>query len=342
MNERKLTTNALEQLAFNTGLIGSVTEYAPLLGRNDNNNALIQFDNPKAQLVAELMKWAANTDSGAIIRKLNAMASGHDKVLICDYVNEELGRRLREANINYLDKVGNAYLNVPSIHVSIQGKVPADKVIPGKTNRLFTEAGLKVIFALLTNQHLLNANYRQIADSANVSMGAIGWVLRELKDQAFIVESIRKRRWNDRPGLLAQWVEEYPMLRNKTQVGRYYTQDTNWWKTVNLDKYSGILGGEIAALTYKHDFSPKLGSIYVGRNKQGSLVRDLQLVKADDLSPGLNPNIEIRRKFWGAVEEDQENSNVTNPLLTHADLMDTWDPKSREIAEYIAELYLRG
>lgn len=340
MNERKLTINALDQLASNTGLIASVSEYAPLLGEHDNSSALINFDNPKAQLVAKLIEWAANTDSGAVIRKLNKMASSHDKILICDYVNEELGRRLREANLNYLDRVGNAYLNLPSIHVSIQGKAPADKIVHNRENRLFTEVGMKIIFALLTNRDLLDANYRQIANCANVSMGAIGWVLRELRDQAFVVENMRRIRWNDHPGLLKRWVEEYPMLREKTQLGRYYTQDSDWWKTLNLNKYGAVLGGEIAALSYKQDFEPAVGSIYVGRNKQGSLIRDLQLVKSDDLSPGISPNIEIRSKFWGNVENNNDHDNVTNPLLTHADLMDTWDTKSREVAAHIAKLYL--
>lgn len=340
MNERQLTTNALEQLASNTGLVASVTEYAPRLNQSDKNNALIQFDNPKAQLVAKLIKWAANSDSSAIIKKLNEMAGEHNKVLICDYVNEELGQRLREAHINYLDKVGNAYLNVHSIHVSIQGKVPANKIISNKANQLFTDVGMKIIFALLTNHDLLNANYRQIANCSNVSMGAIGWVLRELKDQAFIVENMSKRGWNNRPGLLKQWCEKYPTLKKKTQLGNYYTQDADWWKSISLERYGAVLGGEVAALSYKSDFKPKFGSIYVGKNKQDSLIRDLQLVKVDGVSAGLYPNIEIRSKFWGTDLDGIGNSNVTNPLLTHADLMDTWEPKSREIAERIFKLYL--
>jgi len=342
MNERKLTSTALDQLASNTGLTASVTEFTPSLGKEDSGNALIRFDNPKAQLVAKLIKWAADTDSRTVIRKLGEIANGHDKILICDYVNEELGRRLRESHINYLDRAGNAYLNISSIHVSIQGKAPADKTNSRPSNRLFTEVGMKIVFALLTNPNLLNANYRQIANCANVSMGAIGWGLRELKDQAFVVENMKKLRWNDRPKLLSQWVEEYPLLKKKTQLGKYYTQDSDWWKTVQLDKYGAVLGGEIAALSYKRDFQPKLGSIYVGRNKQGALVRDLQLVSSDDLGTGLNPNIEIRSRFWGDTQDNNEYNNVTNPLLTHADLMDTWDTKSREIAEHINQQYLKN
>jgi len=114
MNEIKLTTKALNQLHFNTGIVGRVTEYAPLIGVNSDNNALIQFDNTETP-----------------------------------YVNEDLGERLREAKINYLDKVGNAYLNVSPIFVLIQGKSPKDKVASDKASRLFTENGQKVIFALL-------------------------------------------------------------------------------------------------------------------------------------------------------------------------------------------------
>jgi len=173
-------------------------------------------------------------------------------------------------------------------------------------------------------------------------MSMVGWVLRELKDHGFTVESIKKRCWNDRMRLIKEWVEDYPMLRSKIHLGKYYTQDENWWKTVDLNKYGAVLGGEISATNYADKFKPKLGSIYVGKNKEASLIRDLQLVSVDDLNGSVPANVEILSKFWGDAEDNTLDNKLTHPLITHADLMDTWDPKCREIAEKIADLYFRG
>lgn len=342
MNERKLTANALNKLKSNTGLECSVTESIPVFGDQQSVNTLIQFENYPAQLVAELRKWAADSDSRTIIRQLSNEKSTVDRILICEYINEDLGRRLRKEKINYLDKVGNAFIVAESLYVSIQGKQPVDKVEDDKANPLFTETGLKVIFALLTNHGLLNTNYRRVADCANVSMGTIGWVLRALKDQGFTVESRHKRGWNDRPRLLRKWVDEFSTLRVKTHIGRYYTQDEQWWKTVELKKYDAVLGGEIAASMQAGNFTPELGCIYVGRNQQGNLIRDLQLVPAGGLiSAGVSTSIEILSKFWGHVDDNTAHTDITHPLLTYADLFDSWDPKSQKTAEQIFELYLR-
>ncbi len=341
MNERKLTASALNQLAINTGLVGNVKEHKAFRGKQSQNNALIMFEQSEAKLIAELRNWASDNESRTLIRQLQRSGEDHEKVLICDYINEELGRRLREAKVNYLDKAGNAFLELPPLYVSIQGKEPAHKSATGKSRRLFTEPGLKVIFALLTNPDLLNSNYRQIANSANVTMGAIGWVLNELKEEAYIVENQRVLRWMDRPRLLKKWVEEYPTLRKKVELGKYYTQEGRWWESLSLSKYDAVLGGEVAAYSYCGDCSIDSVTIYVGKNKQASLVRDLQLVAVEDLVSGPKPNVEILSRFWGCVQNDTSFSNLTHPLLTHADLIDTWDPKSRTMAARIADLYLQ-
>jgi len=186
MNERELTAKALNQLEFHTGLVATVTESATADKSGQHcADALIQFDNSNAKLVAELKKWGADGDTAAVVDHVAAMTGGSDKILISDYINDEMGTRLREAKVNYLDRAGNAHLDIAPIYVLIQGKVPKDVAILDKTARLFTETGLKVIFALLANPGLLNASYREVANHANVSMGTIGWVLRGLKEQDY-------------------------------------------------------------------------------------------------------------------------------------------------------------
>lgn len=346
MNERELTTKALHQLEFHTGLVAKVTEYVPKKnsdkkGGQGSADALIQFDNCNAKLVAELKKWGADGDTSAVVDQVAAMTGGKDRVLISDYINDETGTRLREAKVNYLDRAGNAFLDIAPIYVLIQGKVPKDVASLDKTARLFNETGLKVIFALLANPGLLNANYREIANRAKVSMGTIGWVLRGLKDQAFTVESCKKYEWKNKPRLIKRWAEEYPDLRSRHSLGKYYAQDQNWWQSVELSRYDAVLGGEAAAANYSDGARPRSATIYVGKHKQGLLIRDLKLVKPDESKGHWPANIEILSKFWGQAEDLSLLGNSTHPLITYADLLDTWDPVSREIAKQIAEKYFQ-
>jgi len=347
MNERELTAKALHQLEFHTGLVAKVTEFVSLnkgdrRGDDKSADALIQFDNSNAKLVAELKKWGPEGDTAAVIDQVAAMTGGNDKILISDYINDDTGSRLREAKVNYLDRAGNAYLDIAPIYVLIQGKLPKESAIMDKTARLFTETGMKVIFALLANPGLLNANYREIANRANVSMGTIGWVLRGLKDQCFTTEACKKYEWKNKSRLIKRWAEEYPDLRSKQTLGRFYASDPNWWQNIDLSRYDAVIGGEAAAVNYAVGIQPRSATVYVGKHKQGRLIRDLKLVPPNELRGHWPTNIEILGKFWGQAEDLSLLGSATHPLITYADLLDTWDPTSREIAKQIAQKYFEN
>lgn len=337
MNERTITTKALNQLEFQTGLVGRVSGYAPASAGCAHGEALIKFDNCNAKLVAELREWAAH---GGASKVLAEVTNGYKKLLICDYVSDDEGARLRESKINYLDNVGNAYLDIPPIYVLIQGKKPKDNFALDKMAKLYTETGLKVILALLANKGLLNANYRMIADHANVSMGTIGWVLRELKNQSFTVHQNGQTEWLNRTRLIKKWVEEYPTLKEKYLHGVYYTEDPDWWQSIELEKYRAVLGGEIAAVDYSSGFVPSSGEIFVGKHKQGCLIRDLGLVHSNQPQGKHRTRIEVLSKFWGQTEGMNLFDNLAHPLINYASLMDTWDPKSRDLAGKIAKQFL--
>lgn len=341
MNERELTVRALNQLEFHTGLVAKVTDFGYLDNRS-SSDAHIQFDNSNAKLVAQLKRWEDDKDAEAVIEQVCAASQGKAKILISDYINDELGARLRAAKVNYIDKVGNAHLDISPIFVLIQGKVPKESFSLDRTVKLFTETGLKVICALLSNDNLLNANYRTIADHANVSMGTIGWVLRELKDQGFTAEEYRERTWKNKPKLIETWVAEYPKLRAKHQLGVHYSQDPCWWQSIDLTKYDAVLGGELAMINYAHanNLKPREGLIYINQYQRRHLIKDLRLILPEHAGSNDFAKIEIRSKFWGKTQKLDLLSNTTHPFITYADLMDTWDPINIKLAKQLADKYL--
>jgi len=337
MNDGELTAKAIKQLELHTGLVSKVI-WSDSKGRK---KTLIQFDNNQVKLIAEVKKWNVHSDRDATLEQIKTSGDCNNKILISDYIDDDLGVRLQGAKLNYLDNAGNAFLNIAPIFVLIQGKTPQQSPDQAKAAKLFNDTGLKVIFALLSNPGLLNANYREIANHSNVSMGTIGWVLRELKDQQFTAETYRSREWLDKARLIKKWSEEYPKLRTKNQLGCFYSHDKDWWKTIDLDRYDARLGGEIAAISYTNNRVPRTGVIYVGKHKHRDLIRELRLIKVDDARRELSGNIEILNKFWGKAEELSLLNNSTHPLITYADLMSTWDPTSQKLARQIADNYLR-
>ena len=345
MNERELTFKALNQLQFHTGLVAKVTAYG-YPHKPNSSDAHIEFDNSSAKLVAQLKRWDDDKSAAAVIDEVCAAAcetlKEPAKILISDYINTELGARLRAAKVNYIDKVGNAYLDLAPIFVLIEGKVPNTSSLSDKTAKLFTETGMKVICAFLTNDDLLNANYRSVADHANVSMGTIGWVLRELRDQDYTVEEYRSRMWKNKSKLIKTWVSEYSKLKDKHQLGIRYSQDPNWWKNIDLNKYGAVFGGELAGLhqVEDNDFVPKEGVIYLDHSHYRQFNRDLRLILPEHVGENDFFKIDIRTKFWGKTQDLDLLSNTTHPFITYADLMDTWDPINISAAKKIADKYL--
>jgi len=344
MNERTIANRALEQLRFQTGLVGHVSGANPSDNSNEPHEAVVKFDNLKAQLITHLRDGPIN---GRAMAELIEVAQGHNNLIIADYISAEDAERFRESNINYLDNVGNAYLNLSPVYVFIQGKKPRDGYTTDKASKLFTETGLRVILALLSRDDLLNASYRKIADYAGVSMGTIGWVLRELKNQGFIGNRKSRYAWLQRVKLVKKWVEEYPALREKYSLGVYYTQDKNWWKHCAFDRYDGVLGGEVSANESIDSFNPSSAEVFVGKHKHLALIEDLDLIPAAEiarLGNKLNEKnlvrIELAYKFWGVDQDSDLFARCVHPILTYASLMDSWDPKSRELAAKVARQFL--
>ncbi|WP_189398712.1 type IV toxin-antitoxin system AbiEi family antitoxin [Arenicella chitinivorans] len=336
MNTRTITVKALNQLQFHTGLVAQVSQTDASVG-----GALIQFDNSNARLLAELREWATSGGTRNLIQELSQETrSGYDKLLICDYISDEEGARLRAANVNYLDNVGNAYLDIPPIYVLIQGKKPKERFDADRGSKLFTETGLKVILALLADGNLLNASYRSIADHASVSMGTIGWVLRELKNQGFIRSHGNQYRWLDRELLLRKWVDAFPDLKQKHLLGSYYCRHADWWKSIDLGRYEAVLGGELALAGAFPGFQPASGEIYVGRFKRDKLVRELKLSDVASAKSAQCVRVDVYSRFWGQMSDTNLFSQYAHPLINYASLMETWDPDVRKLATELVSDYL--
>ncbi|MBS0287731.1 MAG: hypothetical protein JSR17_10565 [Proteobacteria bacterium] len=264
---------------------------------------------------------------GAAISHLKQLS--HQGILITDYVNPNSAELLREMDIPFFDTVGNAYikLNNPSLFIYVKGNKPPQ--LPSNS-AAFTTAGIKVIFYFLCCPEKVNASYREIATSANVALGRIGTIINDLKEMGYLLDkgSLGRKLINIE-SLIEKWVDGFEeKLRKKLILGRFKTDEFNWWKDAKMPKNS-YWGAEVAAANMTNYLKPEIITIYTDNN-----INKLKLIH--ELKSEPNGNIEVLKTFWNFTQKSQE-LNLVPPLLTYADLIISGDPRNIETAKIIYE-----
>lgn len=340
MNEQDTLKTALQTLEHNTDIEATNLQLQPPQAKFD---AMLKLDGIK--LITEVKKNIRRANIGTIINQLRFLENQGDTLLVGDYINDKLGDLLREAEINYIDTAGNAYLKKKPLFILIKGN-PKPKNLVEPVDQAFTPNGLKVVYALLTQHELAqNGTQRDIADQANVALGAVGTIIKDLARKNFLNQRIKtkERYWNKDLiwPLIEKWVEAYPKLRKKQFIGRYAAHDRRWWKNEELDlqKYDAVLGGEIAAEEYTHYLKPEIGTVYLDKLKAKLFLNDLRLANTvaryDD-----GTVIEVLAKFWERAELTKDAERLTHPLITYADLIATADVRNIETAHIIKEEHI--
>lgn len=340
-NEERIAKKALENLEEQSGLTLLPTEINSVLGTGLWPDMRLRLKGTKIDLISEIKCNASPANLHATVKQLNTAAQGRTPMLIADYIDQKMGHELRKLKINYLDAGGNAYLHAMPYYVLIEGRPKSDLLRHVKPPKAFTPIDLQVIFALLANPGLLQANYREIADHANVALGAFGTAFRELKDQGFLVESshTHKREWRARHKLIGRWVEQYPKLKTKHYLGPFCTANSEWWRSAEMSKYDAHLGGDFAAASYTKYANSETSSIYLDDHQQWKFIREMHFVKASTANKEKMPTVKIFSKFWGKTELTESSPQITHPLITYADLIDSGNPNSMVAANQIAEQY---
>ena len=300
------------------------------------------------EIPVEIKKWAPQANLEVLIHRLTKLPTG--AMLVADYVNPNMADRLKAANIQFIDALGNAYVNTPPTYFFIKGHKPTERAAKTATNRAFDTTGLKVVFAFLCNPHLVNSPYRDIAHIAGVALGTVGWVVAGLKDAGFLIDrgTKRGRRLTNLQKLLDRWAEAYPeKLKPKLTVGEFVAKDPNWWKALDIEKYSAYWGGEVAAAIYTDYLQPQIATVYLPKNVGNKLFADAQLRKLIERTGNEAGLVEIYRPFWPRQQlekpelpNDTLRPGLVHPVLAYADLLTTGDTRNLETAEIIYENYI--
>lgn len=342
--EYDLLAKAIREINRETGI------HLKIMDRDVNENnmqidAIVQMPETGIKLFVEIKKWAAQTNLGAIINQINNFPVPNHGLFVADYINPKMGERLKEANVQFIDTVGNAYIKQRNIYIYIKGNkeqkdITTDQKL--KTGRAFQPTGMKIIFAFLRNKELINAPYREIASQAQVALGTVGWVIRDLVAQEYLLEGInnKKRKFAEFDLLLKQWVEDYPYkLKEKYKIGTFTTDDPYWWENINLNQFDAQWGGEIAAAKYTNYLNPKNAIVYISKQNMKGLIKMARLRKPEPHERN-NVQVDLIEPFWNRNKEITDQTDLAPPIIAYADLIETGDTRNLDTAKRLYEKYI--
>ena len=141
--------------------------------------------------------------------------------------------------------------------------------------------------------------------------------------------------------LIDEWVEAYPhKLKAKQRIATFTTDDPEWWKAIDLNKFGALWGGEIAAARYTRYLNPKDAVIYVNKEHMAKFLKTARLRKiAQNEQAALR--VDLIEPFWKEEQNGGKTADLVHPLIAYADLLETGDPRNLETANIIHEKYLR-
>jgi hypothetical protein len=255
-------------------------------------------------------------------------------LLVTRYVPGQQADRLKKNNIQFIDMAGNAYINQPPLYIFVKGNRLPEALRPVPVKRAFKPTGLKIIYAFLCNPGLETRPYREIAAKANVALGTVGWIIKDLKEMGYLLDMGKRGcKFMAKDKLLERWVVEYPeKLRPKLTLGKYQGVP-EWWVQTTLTPDHAQWGGEVAAADLTKYLRPQAATLYIDPTQLNQILLDNRLRKDP------NGETEVLERFW-KPDKNQLAEGTVNPILVYADLLATGNQRNIETAKIIYEHHI--
>jgi hypothetical protein len=335
-NYKDILVQAVHSLADSTGLQAAIEALEPKQRVGADAIINLRDENKRWRFYIEVKPQLTSHTLGSAIAAVSQIKKQHHSAaLVSAYVNPSQADKLRQLGIEFFDTAGNASFQQKGLRVFITGRKPQATKSLGRPARAFNPTGSRLVFALLCQPGLENKSYREIAKEAGISLGAVNWIMNDLKSLGHLADfGARGRRLVNKKELLKRWISAYPeQLRPKLIIGRFRTRHAHdWWKKAQLPS-DAFWGGEIAAQLLTKYLRPETVTIYSESN--------LPKMQAQyGLQRDPNGGVELLRRFWKFDLWDEKNLQTAPPLLVYADLVSTADDRNLETAGIIYEQYI--
>jgi len=338
MKEQNILTLALEKFSELTGISTQILNISPN-GRR-NFDAVIELEKGKQNCIleAEVKSEVRTASLDNIISRQELTDS--KIIMIAKYIPTPMKEELRKRSICYLETSGNCYIETLSMFIFISDQKTTEPK-HREDSKLWAPAGIKFLFAVLTDPQILNTSYRNMAYTSGVALGNIGHFISEMKRDNYILTGTRNGRaflsLDNKTALINKWSDMYrTVLRPKQIVGRFRFSKKddrqNWHKLIS--DYPDIYwGGETAGAILTGHLIPEIYTIYTNIDRF-ELIRNLKII------PDSNGEIEVLRPFWNENIITDIGETIP-PMLAYAELHSSFDSRNREIAARIKEQYVK-
>lgn len=280
---------------------------------------------------------------GELIASLGARARGDETarpLLIGKVLDSGEAQRCRDAGTAFLDTAGNALVEEDDVYIFVCGRKIAAQGGPrvAKGGATATASGQRLIFRILIQPDMLNATHREVAKAAGVAVGAVSAVYADLEERGFMRRGNhgRRKRLHREDQLQSEWIAAYPVrLRRKLRIGRFSSNDPQWWRKLDPRRYGMWFGGEVAAERMTAKLNAANCILYCGEHEQSNNLR--RLMADHRLRPDENGPTEVLAAFWGAITTHPDPDCVP-PLLVRADLAELRDERVTEAMDALRRI----
>jgi hypothetical protein len=304
----------------------------------------------RVEYACEIKQKISQSLLGYVINQLHQLREKTSlrPLLISDYLTSNVSDRLMQEGFEFIDIAGNMYLNSPAAYILIRGKRPLDS--PKAAKSVLTATSLKLIYALLNdprildeNDRALDKNYRELAQIAGISLGAVSSAIQHLYESGYLQ---RKRgggyQLDDYSKLCSIWELGYmEKLRPKLFAGTFtmtgyadFTKISEKLK-VKAEKEGYLIGGELGAAIATRYLRPQRATLHISGNIR-------ELIMALHLKPEVGGEITLLNQFGTWNPWWERDKTLASPLLLHAELLVEHDDRLREAATLLLEKYLPG
>jgi Uncharacterized protein conserved in bacteria len=284
-------------------------------------------------LPVEIKRSVSAATAGAVQARL-AHLGREDALLVTDHVTPSAAERFKDLGQHFADTAGNMYISAPGVLIWVAGRRPDESHRRAqRSSRAFRSSGLRIMLCLLADPALADQTYRAIADAADVSLGSVQAVMKDLVGLGHLAERKHRRQLVERDRLLDTWSEFYAeMLRPKLQIARFRAARSEWWRVATPRDNAALWGGETAGALLTDHLRPEITTLYADALPKEFVIKERLRRDAEG-------DVEIRRRFWRRDLPSPRLDVVPVPLV-YADLLAVGDSRCAETAEIVRAQYL--
>ncbi|BAZ17002.1 hypothetical protein NIES4071_88800 [Calothrix sp. NIES-4071] len=250
--------------------------------------------------------------------------------------------KLVQEKIEFIDSVGNIYLNNSVVYIFTHGKHRRENKPISSQSFQFTKKILELIYILLKKPKILKASLEELAPLADMAPESISETLKQLYKLGYLQRQREGKYFiNKYNKLLERWEIGYAeTLRPKLFIGAYtpaLQRDFSDIKEsiIQLAKEENFLiGGELGAALATYYLIPRSATLHV--NKNHSLIAAKLKLK-----PSPQGEIIFIQQF-GKQNAGCYNQldKIVDPLLLHAELLLLDNDRLQETAERIYDKFI--